>query len=299
MAGVWPRNSAPVAAVVAGLVLAACGGGEDEKAPKAAPPLGATPKVTTLETTAPAGAPKPVAKGQPADEVPAVPPPRTYAVSPLAQVERRALRRLREYRTAVKARKKLTAEQQMRAQLGAARDLTEAVMIAAGLEFATFDLADGGRKVTVNVDRKSACTLQASEPDAIEQRIVGDSDIVEQVKLRVEGSKLGLERYLKRNCDAKKPAGVGKVVFEKSGTGAEETQPIRIKGRSWRIAFDSSSALLQVYVYRGGKLQRLAVNRRARGAGNSQVLKGPGRYTLRVAATGHWTLRVLDTVGTG
>ena len=221
----------------------------------------------------------------------ATPPARTYAVRPFVEVEKRVLTRLRAYQANQQQQRKLTAAEEVQASLATVRDLTDAVLIASGLEFATFDLANGGRKVTVNVDKKSACQLTAADQEKIESRIVGASDTVEQVRLRIEGSSLAVERYLKTQCPKPiAPSTVGRLLIRKAGSGTVELPAIQVTTPNWKIDYQSWGALLQVYVYHDGKLQKLAVNRRDRGAGTA-TLKGPGKFTLHVAGTGHWKLR--------
>jgi hypothetical protein len=221
----------------------------------------------------------------------ATPPPRTYAVRPFVEVEKRVLARLRTYQANQQQQRKLTAAEEVRASLATVRDLTDAVLIASGLEFATFDLANGGRKVTVNVDKKSACQLTTADQEKIEGRIVNASDTVEQVKLRIEGSSLPVERYLKTQCPKPiTPSTVGKLLIQKAGSGTVELPAVQVATSKWKIDYENRGALLQVYVYHDGKLQKVAINRRGRGTGTA-MLKGPGKFTLHVAGTGHWKVR--------
>jgi hypothetical protein len=264
-------------------LLAGSGGGDKTAPPK----VGALAQPAQPET--------PAAATQPPATAPAVPAPQSFPTSPLAKIEQRALARLQQFQRDQRRQQKLTAAQHAHAQIGAVRDLTDAVVVAAGLPYATVDVLDGGSTVIVNVDRKSACGLHASDASGIEDRIINASDVVVRVKLRVDGTAQSLGRYLRKSCHESPAgdAGIGKVLYSTDGSGTADTPVVTITSKSWKLEWESSSALLQIYVYRDGKLQSVAVNHQGRG-GATKTLRGPGRFKLHVAGTGQWTVRVLD-----
>lgn len=189
-------------------------------------------------------------------------------------------------------RQRLSVARHILSSISAVRDATEAVLLSMGLDRATYTVADGGRSVAVTVAREDACTLSRGDAAAIARRVLNAQGLVRQVAVRVRGSILPLEVYLKRRCaQAPVRTTTGRPVFRTSGTGITQTPEIRVSGKSWRLAYTSSSAFLQIYVYRGGKLDTVAVNRRGRGRG-TKVLEGSGSFRLQVAATGQWSLRV-------
>ena len=284
--------------IAATVTVASCGsrGGDKDAAARLGPAgaaLEATP-VHRIASGVKATTAGDAAAHDPATVAAEVPPaPRAYAVAPFARIERRAIGHLRRLRAAERRNAGLTATERSKARLAAVRDLSEAVLAAAGLDHARFEVMDGGSTVEITLDRKAACQLRQDESRALERQITAAGNTVMHVSLRVAGSTLSIDRYLKRKCTVPTiPALTDKVIYNTTSSGIAEV-PVVIRGRRWKIDWQSSSSLLQIYVFRDGKLQSLAVNHEGRGAA-LRVLKGPGRFRLRIAGTGAWSVRVLD-----
>jgi hypothetical protein len=180
--------------------------------------------------------------------------------------------------------------------VGAVRDLTDAVLAETGLRAASFSVTGDGRIVSIDVPRRAACTLTSGEPAQIERRIDGASQIVDRVTLQIHGWKPAADSYLRRHCrkTAASP-GAGKVVYSAERSGVFGTRSFRVRSDRWTIEYDNASTVLQVFVYKRGKLRSVPVNVKVRGGGK-RVLDGAGRYTLRIASTGKWRVRVRDGV---
>jgi hypothetical protein len=218
--------------------------------------------------------------------------PQSFAASPLAKIEDRALENLQRLRAAEARQTTMTAREQARAQIAAIRDLTDAVLLAAGLEFATFDVIDGGKAVTVNVPDKDACVLSGGDATRISDRIIDGGDVVNRVKVRlVSGAALG--PYLRQHCRVAKATRLGPVLLTKTDDGMLETAPFTATRGGWTIDWTSYSGVLQVYVLKNGHVVSFAANQSGRGSGQSKVTT-PGTYRLQIAGTGGWKVQVRD-----
>jgi hypothetical protein len=288
-------RSAALLAALSAVAVAGCGS-------ESKPAVGETPSQPAITTPAvvasPAGTEAAATGAAPASPAevpakPAPPKPKSFPVAPLAKIERRALEHLRSFQAAERRKEQLAAAQHAQATISAVRDLADAVLVSSGLEFATFDVIDGGKTVTVNVLKRDACKLTPSDPVDIQEAILDGSTIVNNVHLRLDvgGS---VRTYLKKHCQARAvPAGLGPIRFMQSGRGFYESKAFTIRRSGWTVDWTSASGLLQVYVYKDGKLQSGVANHQGRGNGRKTV-RGTGKFTLRVAATAGWSLKVRD-----
>ena len=121
-----PRGLAAVAMCCVGTagVMAGCGGGTGA-APARVNPLAQPGQTPAAE----AAAPQAPAQATPAPVTPAMPAPQSFPTAPLAKIEQRALARLHELQQAERQQRKLTATEHAHAQIGAVRDLTDAVVV--------------------------------------------------------------------------------------------------------------------------------------------------------------------------
>jgi hypothetical protein len=267
----------------AALAASGCGGGQDGRSLEAA---------GHVIAQAPAPATTPAVP--PADAAATAPKPHSFAVSELAELEERAVRRLRSFRAAQQARQDATATAEQRSAIGAVRDLVEAVLVTSGLEFATYDVLEGGSTVVIDVARRDACALRPGDATALQDKIVDSSDVVEHVRVRLTPAG-SLPRYLKANCTqpTAAPTGLGATLLTEARDGIHETRSFRVNRSRWTIEWTSASTLLQISVIKDGRLQSVAVDHEGRGSG-SKTLTGRGTYTLRIAGTARWRVRVRD-----
>lgn len=286
------RNFTALGCALGSVALGAIGCGTDQK------PLItgqgnalATPQQNAAATPAPASA-APAARSEAAPRIK----PQSYPVAPLAQVETRALKHLHAFKAARDKQLTMRAREHARAVISTTRDLVDAVVIAAGLEFATFDVIDGGRTVSINVQPKDACVLSPADATAIQDRILDGSDIVDNVYLRLTTGGTVTGRYLKQHChQTARAAGIGAILLKDTGDGITETKPFHVTNGNWSIDWTSYSDMLRIYVFRDGKLVSLAVDRQGRGSGRAKVLEA-GYYTLRIAGTAAWSVKVRNGV---
>jgi hypothetical protein len=224
---------------------------------------------------------------------PAHPRPQSFDVSPLARTEERAVAVLQDLRVAEARQERMGARQHARLAISAVRDLSNAVLLSVGLEFATFDVINGGKAVAVDVPDKDACTLSPADATHVSDRIVDGSGVVEHVTLRLTSGG-ALLPYLKQHCHATATsAGLGPVLLSAADNGMMETAPFHARRAGWTIDWTSYSGLLQIYIYRDHKLVSVAANQSGRGAGQKKSLT-PGTYTLQIAGTGDWKVKVRD-----
>jgi hypothetical protein len=210
------------------------------------------------------------------------------------KLEARAIRALATLRQEQHSKRQLSAKELTRARIGAVRDVVEATLVAAALNHSSFTVSGDGNRVEVSVARADACTVAPADAGRVTSQLTGALGTAHGVQVRVAGTKLTLPRYVKRNCmQAPAATGTGKLVFSSSSSGIVMTPAIRIRNSSWTVEWDSASSLLQIYLYKDGKLVSLAANQAKRGPG-TRTFTDPGRYQLKVAGTGDWTVRVRD-----
>jgi hypothetical protein len=81
-----------------------------------------------------------------------------------------------------------------------------------------------------------------------------------------------------------------------TGTGIKDTETFEIKGREWRIRWESSAdGLLQIYAYKGeSQIPEVPVNQMGAGEDVSYLRTGPGEHYLKINGMGAWSVTVED-----
>jgi hypothetical protein len=285
----WNITGLGAALGCAAVVAAGCSSGDQQIADG---PQGAGLQLSKPTAVAPAGEKPATAKTRDATAR-AHARPQSFSVSPLAQTEERAVAVLQDLRVAEARQERMNAHRHTRVAISAVRDLTNAVLVSVGLEFATFDVINGGKAVTINVPNKDACALSAGDATHISDRIIDGSSIIEHVTLRLT-SGVALPAYLKAYCrTTAAPAGLGPVLLSVADNGTMETAAFHAQRAGWTIDWTSYSGVLQIYIYRNHKLVSVAANQSGRGAGQKKSLTA-GTYTLQIAGTGDWKVKVRD-----
>jgi len=261
-------RSAPLVAL---LLAAGCGGGEES--PRASL-TGPEPK---LEQVTPKGTPE---------------------ARPPAEREPRRERKPRR-RAASKPRASKPGASKPGADLPGAQRRTLVDRIAPavvmGLGFGEPKLTTDGSNVTVAVARAKACALGAKGPATLAERLRGALPFARSLRVVVQEDGKSLAAYAATACEPPKPpAAPGRLVFEQDGgPGNAETKTFTIGGKKWTVTYANNGEFFQAFAVKDGKVQSPAISATKRGKG-SQTFKGPGTFTLRITGSGDWSVQVRD-----
>jgi hypothetical protein len=103
-----------------------------------------------------------------------------------------------------------------------------------------------------------------------------------------------LSRYVRSHCrPVGPPEGSGPVVLTESGTSPATTGSFTVTGRRWAIEYFNGGSHLQVLVMKRGLPSGDPVLAAGRGPGRHMVT-GAGKFTLQIAGSGEWIVRVRD-----
>jgi hypothetical protein len=178
------------------------------------------------------------------------------------------------------------------ARVKEARRVAAAVVEAAGFPRAKVTVAGAGQRLAVAVAASQACDATPADAARVVAGLKAAIPTVRTVGLTVSGQDVPLARYVQISCRPDPlPSGPGKVAYSHSGNGFFETEPIAIRSNRWAVDYSNQDGRLQITALRDGKLQPTAISAAEPGAG-LQAFQGSGTFTLRIAATGSWRIRV-------
>lgn len=103
-----------------------------------------------------------------------------------------------------------------------------------------------------------------------------------------------LSQYVRSSCSqVSLPGGSGRVLLTQQGTILKETKRFTVDSDRWTVEYINGGGLLQVFVMKDGTPTGGSFRVAKRGPGR-KVLKGAGKYSLQVAGSGEWIVRVRD-----
>lgn len=153
----------------------------------------------------------------------------------------------------------------------------------------------GGRSVTAILTAAQACRATPRTAQLVTQKLRVNMPYVASLRIVVGEDAQPLDEYVRRHCrTAALPAsGPGRVVLTRTGSGIATTTPFTVRSKRWTIEYVNHARFLQVIPLKGGSIADVGVTAGKRGFGR-QAVSGPGRYRLKVASAGEWTVRVRD-----
>jgi hypothetical protein len=182
------------------------------------------------------------------------------------------------------------------------RDLITAVVRASllrfGLKLARIEFADGYRKLTVYITRRSACRAVASQEPSIVTLIRTSAPRVRTVRFEVEGTGQALGYYVLGCKMPEMPDGPGKQVFEHTGVGGPYySKKFEIRTKRWALEWQNLGASLAVLVKavggesKGGTFKPVGSTKPE--AGRFEYT-GAGVFEITAYGAGRWTVRAKE-----
>jgi hypothetical protein len=176
-----------------------------------------------------------------------------------------------------------------------ARGAAQTAVTVAGFRDATVKVSPDALSVAIAIPASEACTAQAGDQASIERQIKLIASFVQTVTITVAGSGSSLVAYLGAHCSGNAlPSGPGAVVYQHAGKGVLTKPPsFTVTAPRWSIDYANQGSYLSVFVFRNGKLQPQPIALTHRGSG-TKTFTGPGSIQLKIAGSGHWSVRVRD-----
>lgn len=244
----------PLAAVICVAALTAGCGGDDEQPETSEPPP------TTTETAV--------------ESVPAPPP--TVPAGPS------------------KAEEKAERAKERRLRADEARRVLKGIALAMELETVSVATSEGGRVLTVELERQHACRFQEDSAEALRRGVKAAAPEVERIRLRGEGSrKQTLVRYQDRTCRLRTDPDASPIVLERTDGGDAFIEGVTVTASPWEVEFGSSAKRFRLTVIDERDRTVLSVGKPGTAIATRVVPRG-GRFTIRIASSGRWTVRVRD-----
>lgn len=168
------------------------------------------------------------------------------------------------------------------------------IVAASDLEGGKVDVSYGGVAVRVALPAKVACRAEPNEGDRILRSLKRVVPYPRSVTVSVAGSSQPLPAYLASSCKRRElPGGQGRTVLRLSGSGVQQTKPFTIRSKRWTIEYVSKGSFFSIFVRKGRRPQRAVTSEETSQSGK-ETYRGPGKFTLQIAGTRPWTVRVRD-----
>jgi hypothetical protein len=170
-----------------------------------------------------------------------------------------------------------------------------AEVIAKALGFKAADATVSGKIATVAVPADAACGGGTTGATTLHDRLATGVPFTTKVLVVVKETRAPLAGYVAAHCKpATPPLAAGRLVLEQKGTGGVvDTKTFEIRSGSWTVSYANDGGFMQAFVLKGGKIQPVTFTLDKPGRGKKRF-EGPGRFSLRVAGAGTWTIQVRD-----
>lgn len=293
-------------ALAGGITLSACGGGEEAKRSERATTSRASGDgaVTTSTTTPAPRDEQPPARRQSRSKAPAI--GKVLANKhakrkPLPPTIKGLIRQLRrEHVPKSKLRAELYARLPAKYRVRVLRYFTPIILKAFDFKGAKVQVLPGGQIVKVMLPKREACKAHPDEAARIRRSLRRSISpkrplpYPRTVTVAVAGSGQPLAAYLAKSCKRiGLPGARGRIVFRKSGSHILATKRFRIRSKRWTVEYVNGGSFFQVFVRKGKAFQPDPINEFKRGSGK-KTFTGRGRFSLYIAGSRDWTVRVRD-----
>lgn len=168
------------------------------------------------------------------------------------------------------------------------------IVAASDLGGGKVDVSYGGVAVRVALPAKVACRAEPNEGDRILRALKKVVPYPRSVTVSVAGSSQPLPTYLASTCkESELPGGQGRTVLRLSGSGVQQTKQFTIRSKRWTIEYVSKGSFFSIFARKGRRPQRAVTSEETSQSGK-ETYRGPGKFTLQIAGTRPWTVRVRD-----
>jgi hypothetical protein len=171
---------------------------------------------------------------------------------------------------------------------------SSALVVLAGFGFegkrVVFDAAGTG--VRAAIPRGQACSARAETEGNVAKVMRSSIPWLTYMQVVVEPGGQRLSQYVRANCRAPAlPSGRGEVLLSTQGVGPGKTRQFRVRSRRWTVEYLNGGRSLHMLVLRDGYATGASLDATRRGPGR-RTFSGPGTFSLQIASTGEWVVRV-------
>jgi hypothetical protein len=160
------------------------------------------------------------------------------------------------------------------------------------LTHATATVTKGGTAAVGYVTPSEVCRITPKTVQTMAGRIRKGAPPLKHLRIMAAGQPLA--SYIAAHCKTPKlPAGPGRVIYRKSGTGFFITPAFTIKAAHWTLAYQSDGGHFQVLVSKDSQYQPVVVAADGPAAGTKPV-SGPGSFRLSIGSSVGWKIEVRE-----
>ena len=177
----------------------------------------------------------------------------------------------------------------------AVRRAVSETLATSGLRGARVTVSGGASTVRVELPRARACGSSAS-PERLAASIRSLDPAIRTVRITVAGTGQALGAYRRARCEngSGTPADGGAgAAYYKRGRGPFTSPAFAISSRRFTVTYRNESDFFQAFVMRSGRSEPSVLSSLRPGSG-SGAFRGPGRFRLKINASGRWTVTVRD-----
>jgi hypothetical protein len=144
------------------------------------------------------------------------------------------------------------------------------------------------------MERGQACHARAETEGNLAKAMRASIPWLGSVHVTVDPGGEGLSRYVRRHCRPPAlPGGGGEVIFSAQGVGLSKTAHFTVRSSHWTVEYLNGARELHMLLLRDGQPTDGSVDVTTRGPGR-HGFSGGGTYSLQIASTGEWLVRVRD-----
>jgi hypothetical protein len=174
------------------------------------------------------------------------------------------------------------------------RSTTRAVFAGFGFNRVNVVLTSDGEGVRATVGRDQACRARAQTESNLAKAMRAVIPWLGSTHVAVTPGGQRLARYVQSQCRAPSlPGGTGPVVYTGQGIWRGTTRRFRVRSRRWTVEYLNGGHTLHMIVLRNGRPSNASLDSGRRGPGR-RTFSGPGTFSLQIASSGEWLVRVRD-----
>lgn len=169
-----------------------------------------------------------------------------------------------------------------------------AVFAGFGFDGMQVVLSGGGTDVRGVMDRGQACSARAETEDNVTSTVRNAIPWLASMQVVVQPGGERLSRYVRAHCRPPAlPGGAGEVVFSGQGVGLGKTRQFTVRSSRWTVEYLNGGRSLHMLVLGDRSSSSAPLDAAGRGPGR-RTFSGPGTFSLQIAGTGEWLVRVRD-----
>lgn len=142
---------------------------------------------------------------------------------------------------------------------------------------------------------REACTATTTTERALASKVHEAIPWVRSVQIVVGSTGESVSRYVRTRCrPVELPGGDGPVVLTQRGTVMATTKSFTVHSDRWTVEYVNGGSRLHILVMKAGGLPSAGSFQVPKRGPGRHVVKGAGKFSLRIAGAGEWVVRVRD-----